>query len=145
MYMTKDTLKELKKEYKKARLFQESTSVDAIEQQLRQELSEDAWQVFVADVEAFLENVQSLAIEVAAKAKDQHEIMVEPALAPYLERAKALGGGAQKYIKMVFDSRMNALYMSRTPIPYPFKSLDFRYYKHVGIIGYNRKMLKFRV
>lgn len=46
-------------------------------------------------------------------------------------------------IKMVFDSRMNALYMSRTPIPYPFKSLDFRYYKHVGIIGYNRKMLKF--
>ena len=100
--MTKNTLKELKKEYKKARLFQESTSVDAIEQQLRQELSEDAWQVFVADVEVFLEKVQSLASEVATKAKDQHEIMVEPALTPYLERAKALGGGAQKYIKMVF-------------------------------------------
>lgn len=46
-------------------------------------------------------------------------------------------------IKMVFDSGMNALYMSRTPIPYSFKSLNFRYYKHVGIIGYNRKMLKF--
>lgn len=46
-------------------------------------------------------------------------------------------------IKMVFDENMNALYMSRTPIPYPFKSIDFTYYKHVGIIGYNKKMLDF--
>lgn len=46
-------------------------------------------------------------------------------------------------IKMVFDDEMNALYMSRTPIPYPFKSIDFQYYKHVGIIGYNKKMLDF--
>lgn len=46
-------------------------------------------------------------------------------------------------IKMVFDDQMNALYMSRTPIPYPFKALEFKYYKHVGIIGYNKKMLDF--
>lgn len=46
-------------------------------------------------------------------------------------------------IKMVFDDQMNALYMSRTPIPYPFKSIDFQYYKHVGIIGYNKLMLDF--
>ena len=46
-------------------------------------------------------------------------------------------------IKMVFDDQMNALYMSRTPIPYPFKSIDFKYYKHVGIIGYNKMMLDF--
>ena len=46
-------------------------------------------------------------------------------------------------IKMVFNNEMNALYMSRTPIPYPFKSLDFKYYKHIGIIGYNKKMLDF--
>lgn len=46
-------------------------------------------------------------------------------------------------IKMVFDDQMNALYMSRTPIPYPFKSISYRYYKHVGIIGYNKKMLDF--
>lgn len=44
-------------------------------------------------------------------------------------------------IKMVFDDDMNALYMSRTPIPFPFKAIDFKYYKHVGIIGYNKKML----
>lgn len=46
-------------------------------------------------------------------------------------------------IKVVFDNNMNALYMSRTPIPYPFKAIDFKYYKHVGIIGYNKKMLDF--
>lgn len=46
-------------------------------------------------------------------------------------------------IKVIFDYQMNALYMSRTPIPYPFKSIDYRYYKHVGIIGYNKKMLNF--
>lgn len=46
-------------------------------------------------------------------------------------------------IKIVFDDSLNALYMSRTPIPFPFKSLDFKYYKHVGIIGYNKKMLDF--
>ncbi len=46
-------------------------------------------------------------------------------------------------IKVVFNENMEALYMSRTPIPYPFKSIDFEYYKHVGIIGYNKKMLDF--
>lgn len=46
-------------------------------------------------------------------------------------------------IKMVFDNKMNALYMSRTPIPYPFKEIGFTYYKHVGVIGYNKKMLDF--
>lgn len=46
-------------------------------------------------------------------------------------------------IKVVFDEYMNALYMSRTPIPYPFKAIDYKYYKHVGIIGYNKEMLDF--
>jgi 3-deoxy-manno-octulosonate cytidylyltransferase (CMP-KDO synthetase) len=46
-------------------------------------------------------------------------------------------------IKVIFDRDMNILYMSRTPIPYPFKMTLFHYYKHVGIIGYNEKMLNF--
>lgn len=46
-------------------------------------------------------------------------------------------------IKVVFDSDLKALYMSRMPIPTPFSTLDFQYYKHVGIIGYNKKMLDF--
>lgn len=44
-------------------------------------------------------------------------------------------------IKVTFDTNMNALYMSRSPIPFPFNSINFKYYKHVGIIGYNKKML----
>lgn len=46
-------------------------------------------------------------------------------------------------IKMVFNEEMEAVYMSRIPIPFPYKSIDFKYYKHVGIIGYNKKMLDF--
>lgn len=46
-------------------------------------------------------------------------------------------------IKMVFDTNMRALYMSRTAIPYPYKEIDYLYYKHVGIIGYNKEMLDF--
>lgn len=46
-------------------------------------------------------------------------------------------------IKVVFDQSYRALYLSRTPVPYPFGALDFVYYKHVGIIGYNKKMLEF--
>lgn len=46
-------------------------------------------------------------------------------------------------IKVVFNQTMEAVYMSRTPVPYPFKTLEYEYYKHVGIIGYNRKMLEF--
>ena len=46
-------------------------------------------------------------------------------------------------IKVVFDVSLRALYMSRTPIPNPFLSIDVTYYKHVGILGYNKKMLDF--
>ena len=33
--------------------------------------------------------------------------------------------------------------MSRTPIPNLSLSIDVTYYKHVGILGYNKKMLDF--
>ena len=29
------------------------------------------------------------------------------------------------------------------PIPFPFDAIDFQYYKHVGVIGYNKMMLDF--
>ena len=44
-------------------------------------------------------------------------------------------------IKVVFDNEMNALYMSRLPIPFPNKSINFSYWKHVGITGINKKSL----
>ena len=48
-------------------------------------------------------------------------------------------------IKVVFDDQFKGLYMSRTPIPYPYAGLEYQYYKHVGVIGYNKKMLEFYV
>ena len=44
-------------------------------------------------------------------------------------------------IKVVFDKNNRALYMSRTPIPFPNKRIDFKYWKHVGITGLSKAML----
>jgi 3-deoxy-manno-octulosonate cytidylyltransferase (CMP-KDO synthetase) len=46
-------------------------------------------------------------------------------------------------IKVVSDMNGNALFMSRSPMPYPKTTLDYDYYKHVGILCYNDKALKF--
>ena len=46
-------------------------------------------------------------------------------------------------IKMVFDKDMNCIYMSRNAIPYPYKSLNYKFYKHVGVIGFSPRMIKF--
>ncbi|EDO9297204.1 3-deoxy-manno-octulosonate cytidylyltransferase [Campylobacter coli] len=48
-------------------------------------------------------------------------------------------------IKVIFDDKCQTLYMSRTPIPTPYKSVAFDYYKHIGILSYNKKMLDFFV
>lgn len=48
-------------------------------------------------------------------------------------------------IKVIFDSEYKTLYMSRTPVPTPYKSIMFDYYKHIGILAYNKKMLDFFV
>lgn len=48
-------------------------------------------------------------------------------------------------IKMVFDKEHICTYMSRIPIPYPYSSISYTYYKHVGVIGYTKKMLNFFV
>lgn len=46
-------------------------------------------------------------------------------------------------IKVVFSVSGHAQFMSRAPIPYPKSSLDFDYYKHVGVLIYNRAALRF--
>ena len=48
-------------------------------------------------------------------------------------------------IKVVFGSDMNALYMTRSPVPYPKSTLDFKYYKHLGVIAYSKEALNFYV
>ena len=46
-------------------------------------------------------------------------------------------------IKVVWRVDGHAVYFSRNPIPYPKGSLDFDYYKHIGVIAYNREALRF--
>lgn len=46
-------------------------------------------------------------------------------------------------IKVVWRPDGHAVYFSRSPIPYPKGSLDFDYYKHIGVIAYNREALRF--
>lgn len=46
-------------------------------------------------------------------------------------------------IKIVFNEAKKALYMSRNIIPNPYARLDFSYYKHLGVLGYNKKALEF--
>lgn len=46
-------------------------------------------------------------------------------------------------IKVVTDEESNALFMSRSPIPYPKSFIDYKYYKHVGVLIYSRSALEF--
>lgn len=46
-------------------------------------------------------------------------------------------------IKVVTDDEKNALYFSRSPIPYPKATLDYDYYKHVGVLIYSFDALRF--
>ncbi|HEC1751626.1 TPA: 3-deoxy-manno-octulosonate cytidylyltransferase [Campylobacter lari] len=48
-------------------------------------------------------------------------------------------------IKIIFNDDKKVIYASRTPIPTPYKRLDFDYYKHLGILAYTKKMLDFFV
>lgn len=46
-------------------------------------------------------------------------------------------------IKVVTDEDANALFMSRSPIPYPKASIEYKYYKHVGVLIYSKAALEF--
>ena len=46
-------------------------------------------------------------------------------------------------IKVVTDGEGNALFMSRSPIPYPKASIEYKYYKHVGVLIYSKSALEF--
>jgi len=48
-------------------------------------------------------------------------------------------------IKVTTDEQGNALFMSRSPIPYPKASIAYNYYKHIGVLLYNFNALKFFV
>ena len=46
-------------------------------------------------------------------------------------------------IKVVTDDFFNAIFMSRSPIPYPRANMDYTYYKHIGVLAYTKEALNF--
>lgn len=46
-------------------------------------------------------------------------------------------------IKVVTDQEGNALFLSRSPIPHPKASIQFDYFKHLGVLAYSREALRF--
>jgi 3-deoxy-manno-octulosonate cytidylyltransferase (CMP-KDO synthetase) len=46
-------------------------------------------------------------------------------------------------IKVVTDDYGNALFMSRSMIPYPKSNNDYKYYKHIGVLAYTKAALNF--
>lgn len=46
-------------------------------------------------------------------------------------------------IKVVVSPEGNALFMSRSPIPYPKGGMEFDYYKHLGVLAYSPEALAF--
>ena len=46
-------------------------------------------------------------------------------------------------IKVVVDSEGFCLFLSRSPIPFPYKTILYKYYKLVGVECYNKFALKF--
>lgn len=46
-------------------------------------------------------------------------------------------------IKVVTDTQGNALFFSRSPIPHPKASIQFDYYKHLGVLAYSPEALRF--
>jgi len=46
-------------------------------------------------------------------------------------------------IKVVTDNCGYALFMSRSPIPYPKANLKYKYHKHLGVLAYTKEALEF--
>lgn len=61
-------------------------------------------------------------------------------MAPIHSPAEAVD---ESNIKVVADGQGRALYFSRSPIPHPKGSVNFQFYKHVGVLCYTREALDF--
>ncbi|BCM24244.1 3-deoxy-manno-octulosonate cytidylyltransferase [Methyloradius palustris] len=45
-------------------------------------------------------------------------------------------------VKVILDSKQQAIYFSRSPIPYPRESSAAKYFKHIGVYAYAREVLE---
>jgi 3-deoxy-manno-octulosonate cytidylyltransferase (CMP-KDO synthetase) len=61
---------------------------------------------------------------------------------PIIKTIDPLEIGNPNHVKVVFDDKMNALYFSRAPIPWPREGDQSFYFKHIGIYGYRAGFLR---
>lgn len=61
-------------------------------------------------------------------------------MAPIHSPAEAVD---ESNIKVVADGQGRALYFSRSPIPHPKASVEYQFYKHLGVLCYTRAALEF--
>ncbi len=71
------------------------------------------------------------------KLESDPQAAMSTAVIPITDRDKVL---SSKIVKCVFDTKQNALYFSRSPIPYQ-KSEEALYYHHLGVYCYSRDFL----
>lgn len=80
--------------------------------------------------------------------------MIDQAIAPFLENTATSCTTLVKrmnledpsvnnpnVVKVAVDQKMNALYFSRSPIPFPRVTDDLFYYRHIGLYGYRKETL----
>lgn len=61
-------------------------------------------------------------------------------MAPILSPVEAVD---ETNIKVVADETGRALFFSRSPIPHPKASVDYQFYKHLGVLAYTKEALAF--
>ncbi|HCM14877.1 MAG TPA: 3-deoxy-manno-octulosonate cytidylyltransferase, partial [Candidatus Cloacimonas sp.] len=74
------------------------------------------------------------ALKALLEAFDDEEVMIASLMTPFDSETDILN---PNMVKVVTDSKQNAIYFSRSPIPYNRdNSTDCRYFRHIGIYGF---------
>lgn len=79
-------------------------------------------------------------IEAVIPTEIKDEYLIRGAMRELIDPAETIDFGN---IKIVTNSNGQCLSLSRTPIPYPYKSVQFKYKKTIGIECFNKKALEF--
>jgi 3-deoxy-manno-octulosonate cytidylyltransferase (CMP-KDO synthetase) len=89
--------------------------------------------------EPFVQKEPLLKLMEVFKGEDGSETQVA-SLMQILKEEKYISD--PNYVKVAVDRKMNALFFSRSPIPYPRnKDLNIIYYEHIGVYAFRKKAL----
>lgn len=84
--------------------------------------------------------VEPHVIEAVIPTKTDDEYLIRGAMRELIDPAETIDSGN---IKIITNQNDQCLSLSRTPIPYPYKTVQFKYKKTIGIECFNKKALDF--